>query len=237
MSQQFPDTLVDPALSIDGVDWDWMEGFETQTPLTYGKEPAPDESYSTAGAENFMICDKLAIHRRNKTTISSSTAVPSLLSSGSQSGWSSLGKDFLQASTKNADSSTTTSFNLSDQCHPTHFELSADAVPDSKASTAPASSRYPVILKIIHGIDTDNTLLKLTENTKSSIKRQAKEYIATRTLPHKAVLRTWRSHLLSVVLRRVETDVSLYEDDDLTFLLELLAVHAVSRFTVCVSTT
>jgi hypothetical protein len=103
----------------------------------------------------------------------------------------------------------------------------------SKAAKHP--SEYPIILKILYGTEVHAVLLKLKNNTRSSIEKQAIDYLATKVLMDDSYGYTWRGHLLSVVLNDAETDVSVYEDDDLTCLLEFLSVRSASQFTICVS--
>jgi hypothetical protein len=109
--------------------------------------------------------------------------------------------------------------------------------PDGTTARNLHENRYPAILKIMYGSKTHSALLKLRENTRSSIETQAKEYIWANLQQNTLLSRIWTSHLLSVVVKDEETDVSGYEDDDLTFLLEILSQHNVSQFTVKVSCT
>jgi hypothetical protein len=77
---------------------------------------------------------------------------------------------------------------------------------------------YTVTLKIMYSLKTHSSLLKLRENTRSSIEKQAKEYIWVKIQQNIRVSRIWTSQLLSVVVKEEETDLSGYEGVDLTFL-------------------
>ena len=109
--------------------------------------------------------------------------------------------------------------------------------PDGSTARDLHENRYPAILKIMYGSKTHSALLKLRGNTRSSIEMQAKEYIWANLPQNTPLSRTWTSHLLSVVVKDEETDVSGYEDDDLTFLLEIISQRNVSQFTVKVGCT
>jgi hypothetical protein len=109
----------------------------------------------------------------------------------------------------------------------------------SDARTAPSlhNKTYAVVLKIVYGLKIHNALLKLRESTKSAIENQAREYIYAKYHGNTSLCQIWTSQLLSVVVKEQETDVSGYEDDDLTFLLKVISQHDLSHFTVKVSCT
>ena len=104
--------------------------------------------------------------------------------------------------------------------------------PDDKTSPSVRGNSYPVVIKILYGLKIHSALLKLRENTKSSIEKQAKDYICAKYQQDTSLRHVWTSQLLSVIVKEQETDVSGYGDNDLTFLLRIISQHNLSQFTV-----
>lgn len=98
-----------------------------------------------------------------------------------------------------------------------------------------SSIKYPVVFRIVHGEAVVSTLVRLEQNTVSSIETQAQKYLVGKLFPNMEVEIGWYSKLVSVTMNSTKIDVSCYQDDDLPFLLEHLSMNAIAQCTVSVS--
>ncbi len=95
-----------------------------------------------------------------------------------------------------------------------------------------SSETCTISLKIILDGQTFQTLLVLKETTRDAIYRQSQAYLESKDLQTDDAERAWRYTLRSIVLDGCEVDLSVYDANDLTFLLSTIGNSSIPKLTV-----